>query len=53
MDNTSDNIQTSLEELKKRTKEIVKDIPILSAGKAGEIELDPNNPFHRDWYEGK
>lgn len=42
-----------LSELKKSMSELSKKIPILKSGKKGAIELDPNNPLHREWYEGR
>lgn len=42
--------EKSLEELKAKIRNISKSSPILS-GKNGMIELDPNNPHHREWFE--
>lgn len=42
-----------LSELKKSMSELSKKIPILKSGEKGAIELDPNNPLHRGWYEGR
>jgi len=42
-----------LTELRNAMKLINKDIPILKSGKNKAIELDPKNPSHKDWYEGR
>lgn len=49
----ADNVQARLAELRKRAQQMNKDIPILKEGKKGAIELDPNNPSHREWFEGR
>lgn len=39
-----------LERARKILAGMNKDIPLLKAGKNGAIELDPDNPSHREWY---
>lgn len=46
-------VAENLTELREEMKLINKGIPILKSGKNGAIELDPKNPSHRDWYEGR
>ena len=53
MGKDKENIKSQLEELRKKTRELVKDMSVLKDGSEGFIELDFNNPFHRDWYDGK
>lgn len=45
--------EEKLSELRKKVRLMNKDIAVLKSGKKGTIELDPNNPSHRDWYEGR
>lgn len=45
--------EKTIEELRMKLKEFTKDIPVLSNGEKGAIEIEPNNEAHRDWYEGK
>ena len=49
----ANDVQVKLAELRKKAQQMNKDIPILKEGKKGAIELDPNNPSHREWYEGR
>lgn len=49
----ANDVQMRLAELRKKAQQMNKDIPILKEGKKGSIELDPNNPSHREWYEGR
>jgi hypothetical protein len=42
-----------LVELRKQMKLISKHTPILKNGEKDSIELDPKNPLHKDWYEGR
>jgi len=42
-----------LAELREAMKAVNKDIPILKSGEKDAIELDPKNPLHKDWYEGR
>ena len=46
-------VEKKLAELRKKIELMNKDIPIPKAGKKGAIELDPNNPSHKEWYEGR
>ena len=43
----------NIAELRKKIQLMNKDIPILEDGKKDAIELDPNNPSHKEWYEGR
>lgn len=42
-----------LKELREEMKKINKDIPVLKSGENDVIELDPQNPMHKEWYEGR
>jgi len=42
--------EVQISELRKKIQLMNKDIPILKSGKDGAIELNPENPSHRDWY---
>jgi hypothetical protein len=42
--------ELTLEELRAKIRKITDTAPILG-GKDGMIELNPNNPHHREWYE--
>lgn len=47
----SDEVAASLKRARELISGMNKDIPLLKSGKNGAIELDPNNPSHREWYE--
>lgn len=42
--------QVLTDELKRKLDKISSKLPI-SSGKDNMIELDPNNPHHREWFE--
>lgn len=42
-----------LVELREQMKLISKNTPVLKNGEKDKIELDPSNPLHKDWYEGR
>lgn len=42
-----------IKKLKKQLHSIKDNFPVLEEGEGSAIELDPNNPSHVDWYEGK
>lgn len=45
--------EDELEEVKKGLDEVEKEVETLEDGEEGAIKLDPDNPFHREWYEGR
>lgn len=49
----ADKVQLKLAELRKKARMENKNIPILKEGKKDAIELDPKNPSHREWFEGR
>lgn len=49
----TDKVQEKIAELRKKIQMENENIPILKEGNKKAIELDPNNPSHREWYEGR
>lgn len=49
----TDKVQEKIAELRKKLQIENKNIPILKEGNKKGIELDPNNPSHNEWYEGR
>lgn len=46
-------VNEALDELSKKLRRRRADIPKINVGKGNVIELDPNNPLHRGWYEDR
>lgn len=49
----TDKVQEKIAELRKKVQMENENISILREGNEKAIELDPNNPSHREWYEGR
>ncbi len=49
----ADKIQERLAELRKKAQKMNENIPVLKDGKNGAVELDSNNPSHKEWFEGR
>lgn len=51
--NMADIAEKVLAELRKKVQLMNNDILIMKDGENDAIELDPQNPVHKEWYEGR